>query len=947
MKFLDKTIAVLTAACICISSGVLVYAEDLKPDEQRKNVIVINGVEYDTTGMSEAEVDALKQQNVASAGVDTADESLNNKLNPSYTIDSFFLRGWNRDFAPEKTNQGDNESMTGEKTSEYSAALELVVNLDILSMLNGKVAADEKISASDFKTVASALDRYTEQTINTDGIDNKGITADQLAGCLAAALGYEKTDKRLIMRAEADIKKGVNVSDKDGVLNRGEAAQIIYNAMDYPIVVSDTISKSADGSVSGVYRRDKSETILSRMDIFLSTGWVNATNEMNLYGGENTGASDLIQVERQEYKIADERYKIYLGRYVDFFVKTDKNGVKNVISITVNSNESKNLHIIPGEDISSVSKNELDYWKNDKNQSLKISSSARVIYNTEYVGGIGNNIDKLSDCDTIQMIDSNLDGQSDVVVVVNPKTYFVDDVKENKILVEDYSRTLDYSDYDSISVIKDGNRAGLKDITANSIISVIENLKNKSVIIYLSTKNDEGYIKKTDSDGNVYLEGVDDEYKLHRNCTDKATAGEYYIIYMDYRGYVCSIKESGGGGVTSTGRKYAYLRAASVKDSFDSSASFRIWIIGKDEGEWVTLEGADKITFINGSEVADDGQKGHISPRYSLTAAEVANHPAIKGKPQLIVYETNSERKLSKLITYQDMSYSHSRDEGAFTLNEKIDKADMYWQGMFASGRYAYDSNSIGISIPYDRSREELYSYLTFKQATWYNCEVYDALEDRSLGGVVIRYDPSDAAKEFSSNAVMCLVKSAEETLKGDDVVLKIVGADDKEYYFSNPSESLGIHSDIVTNYQKLDDILLPSQIKSGDWLRVDVNSKNEITLFQVYARLSELSDKDFFAVKTDTWEKSTEPFNISIKFGRVVLNGKSETTSVVNYVGDGTDKTNDILMYTGSACIMYDYSLRNKNFTKLNYRNLVTDDKFVQYSEFWYINSILVRIVD
>ena len=318
MKFLDKAIAVLTAACICISSGVLVYAEDLRPDEQRKNVIVINGVEYDTTGMSEAEVDALKQQNVASAGVDTADESLNNKLNPSYTIDSFFLRGWNRDFAPEKTNQGDSESMTGEKTSEYSAALELVVNLDILSMLNGKVAADEKISASDFKTAASALDRYTEQTINTDGIDNKGITADQLAGCLAAALGYEKTDKRLIMRAEADIKKGVNVSDKDGVLNRGEAAQIIYNAMDYPIVVSDTISKSADGSVSGVYRRDKSETILSRMDIFLSTGWVNATNEMNLYGGENTGASDLIQVERQEYKIADERYKIYLGRYVDF-----------------------------------------------------------------------------------------------------------------------------------------------------------------------------------------------------------------------------------------------------------------------------------------------------------------------------------------------------------------------------------------------------------------------------------------------------------------------------------------------------------------------------------------------------------------------------------------------------------------------------------------------------
>ena len=100
MKFLSKTIAVLTAACICISSGVLVYADDLKPDEQKENIIVINGVEYDTTGMTEAEIDALKQQNVASAGVDTADESLNNKLNPSYTIDSFFHAAGTRNLPP-------------------------------------------------------------------------------------------------------------------------------------------------------------------------------------------------------------------------------------------------------------------------------------------------------------------------------------------------------------------------------------------------------------------------------------------------------------------------------------------------------------------------------------------------------------------------------------------------------------------------------------------------------------------------------------------------------------------------------------------------------------------------------------------------------------------------------------------------------------------------------
>ncbi len=947
MRLFNKTVAVLTAICICVSSGILVYADGLEPDKLKENIIVINGVEYDTTGMSEAEIDALKQQNVASATIDTADESLNNKLNPSYTIDSFFSRGWNRDFAPERTNQDGSASAADTQTSEYGAALELAVNLGILPKINGKTAADEKFSANDFKTAVSTLNNYTEQLISTDGVGSDGITSDWLASRLAASLGYENTDSRVAARAGSDIRKGVSVSDKSGVLSRGEAAQIIYNAMDYPIVVSDTVSKGANGSISRAYKRDSSETILRRMDIFLVSGWVNATNEMNLYGGENTAASDLIQIERQQYKIAEEKYKTFLGRYVDAFVRTDKKNGKSVVSITINSNESKNLYNIPGEDVSSVSKNELSYWDNGKKKSVKISSSARVIYNTEYAGGIGSNIGMLADCDTIRMMDSNLDGKSDVIAVVNSETYFVDDVKENKILVKDYSMTLDYSDYGSVSVIKDGSYAELKDITADSIISVIENKKNNSVIIYLSVKNNEGYVKKTDSSGNIYLEGEDEEYKPHRNCTDKVTAGEYYIIYMDYRGYVCKIKESGGGGVTNTGRKYAYLRATAVKGAFDSSVSFRMWIIGKEEGEWVTLEGADKITFINGSEIADDGQKGHTPPRYSLTAAEVANHPSIKDKPQLIVYETNSDGKLSKLITYQDMSYTHTRDEGVFTLNEKIDKADMYWQGMFASGKYAYDSNSVGISIPYDRSREELYSYLTFKQATWYNCEIYDSLEDRSLGGVVIRYDPSDAAKEFSTNAVMCLVKSAETTLKDDDEVIKIIGADDKEYYFSDPNEPLGIHSETVTNYQNLEDILLPSQIESGDWLKVEVNSKNEITLFQVYARLSQLSDKEFFAVKTDTWENLTDPFSYSLKFGRIVLNGKSETTSVVNYTGSGADESNDILMYTGSACKMYDYSLKNETFTKLNYRNLATDDKFVQYSEYWYIDSILVRIVD
>lgn len=944
MKICVKIASALLAVCLCATSSVSVFADGITADK-KENIIVINGVEYDTTGMSEAEIDALKQQNVSTWDIDTGDMSLNDKLNPSYSIDSFFKRGWSDEFAKEKTDG--TQGTAGEAVSDYESALELVVNLGVMSKSKGKYLPGGKFGYDDFKSVIEFLNGYFEQPVSLEDADSDAVSVEMLASALAAGLGYKNASVTQFQRTCADIKSAISKEELSTELLRDVAAKMIYNAMDYPMVTPYNITKNSAGSFDSGYKRDKQETILKRMEIYLVTGWVNATDEINIYGGNVADSADGIQIERQDYVIPTEKYKSFIGRYVDAFVTGGGGNGQKVVSMTVNPDEDKNLHIIAGEDICASAENSISYYIDGKKKTVKVSDAARVIVNATYSGSIKDKYSTLSDCDTVQLIDSNLDGKFDVVVAVSPDIYYVNSAKDGKVIVNDYSKVLDFSDYDSVSVIKNGVYDSVDNIPEGSIISVIDNKPQLSAIVYVGTQSDEGFVKEIDAEGNVYFEGIDEPYKLHRRCTDSIIPGEYYIAYLDYRGFVCRIEESGGGGVAATGRKYAYLRATGVSDGLQKTATFRMWLIGKTEGEWVTLEGADKMVFCNGREIPDDGNKGYTVPRETLKAVDVANHPEVKDKPQLVVYDTDSEGKLSKLVLYRDASYNRTIDENIFSLNEKIDKVGMYWQGMFASGKYAWDSSSIGISVPYDRSREKLYSYLTFKQAEWSNCEVYDAMNDRSLGGIVIRYDPSDAAKEFSSAAKMCLVKDIRITNRDDVEVIKIIAADDKEYYITNIGEQIGLHSEVLTKYQGLADVVFPKDIKAGDWLKVELNARDEITLFEVFARLSELEGKEYFNVRTDTWVENTDPFTYCLKYGRIVLNGKSETTSLVNYTGDGQSSDKDVLMYTGSAYKMYDYHKKDNTFTVLNPRSLTTDDVFIQYSEFWYINSLLVRIVD
>ena len=80
----------MTFSCIpIVSADDVSIADAAAAKSEERQIIVINGIEYDVTGWSAEDIDLLKQTNQSGSHVNKGDTSLNDKYVPDYTIDKF------------------------------------------------------------------------------------------------------------------------------------------------------------------------------------------------------------------------------------------------------------------------------------------------------------------------------------------------------------------------------------------------------------------------------------------------------------------------------------------------------------------------------------------------------------------------------------------------------------------------------------------------------------------------------------------------------------------------------------------------------------------------------------------------------------------------------------------------------------------------------------------
>lgn len=910
-----------------------------------KEYIVINGVEYDVTGWSAEDIDALRQTNVSGSNTDTANESLNDKYNPKNDINWFFDRGWSREEA------GVVDRTPGSVSSEvveYEGSIRLMIGLGILSRINGKLAGDKAFTVDDFKKAVELLNVYMTK-VNPSVEYGEIVTGNDLLNFLTEGLGYGgETPSQLVLRCKSEITKGINF-DMNAELTRDTASQMIRAAMGVETI---KVHYGIDNLFS-----TGGETIFEKMDIKGVTGWVNANFETNIFGGDTVRNSKYIEINNAEVLIEDTEYAEYVGRYVDAYIMEDDND-DILISMTDNSNGEKLCFNITPSEIEKVASSAIEY-NDEKNKIRKVDvePSARIIKNGEYVGTFSSKPVDLSKCKQVVLYDIDDDGVYDYVTVVDTVSYLVNKVEGDVIFVNDYLTALDYSETENLSVYIYGTKKSISDIKADNVISVASNSKG-DVKIYVANKNDEGNINSLNDDGFV-IEGDDTLYEFATDFSDTVTVGEYYQVFFDYQGKVAFAKKTVSGGPTATGRLYAFLIGAKsgIGLGGEDEGYFKIGTVGQQEITWETLTVEGKITFENGADGSTTRKK----------AGEIAALAELQ-TPQLIVYETNSRGQLSKIITAQDISNDAEMpiDESKFQLQKKYtgtNKVEMYYQGFF-NGDFTWDNKTLAISVPYDMTDTEAYAYIagSMGHTSWSNVEVYDANVDRNLQGLVIRREESGSTAAFV-NPVVIVVAEAKMVYNHttEETEFVIVGADGKEYWSKDFDKEIGLSSAIPEEASRREQVKKVSEIKVGDILRAEVNAKNKINLFAVEIRLSDFDPNTVPLFFFGTWNNrvATNGMSTGFKHAEVVKNGSSKNAIMVKMQKRDTKGTDDpsddeiipdalqLLYADSNVCKMYEYNKSRRTIRKINRGEIVPGDHVVHWSDTWYIKSQLVKIVD
>lgn len=380
------------------------------------------------------------------------------------------------------------------------------------------------------------------------------------------------------------LTQGVN-ADYSKPIKRKDIIMLIYNLLDIPFVQSITVN----GEV--VSQTNNNTTILSRMDIEVERGHIEANYKTSLAVGGAGTKKGYVRINGKQYKIKSNNINDYLGYEVKIYnQKTDNEDV--IIAFEVlRSNET--LHI-EGEllnfDNANTSLNKLYYY--DSNESVRATSAeiadgAVFIYNgrSSYP-----RVDMLNiESGSITLVDNKMPGKGpgyNIVFINEYKNYIVEGVnaddgkiyiKNNTINGENYIN-VDESDSSVILTLeKAGNNITLRNISGGDSISVMMSEDGRVIRIDVLNKFISGKVTQIYRDGNIIKEitiGDKSFICYESNIVENNMGISIDIevdIYLDKHDKVFYIRKS-----NKAGKKYGYITDIGEVVGLGSNYIFRM-----------------------------------------------------------------------------------------------------------------------------------------------------------------------------------------------------------------------------------------------------------------------------------------------------------------------------------------------------------------------------------
>ncbi len=470
----------------------------------------------------------------------------------------------------------------------------------------------------------------------------------------------------MIWASRLDILKGV--STVDGAISRGDAAILIYNALEV------SLAEPAEFGTDGGEYTVGAKTLLDYMGVKSIEGQITATYFAELESGAPKLGEKDIAIGSTVFTDSENTYFDLIGKKVYLYYKESGDGTENNILTVLD--KSKETILVSATDILDKTTASVFWYEDGANEKSVSIDGATVLYNGKVAPRIPENLTPAMG--TVTLIANG--GEVDVISVDAFTNYVVSSVStaQNKVFFMGGQAPLELEAQDKSIVFTDNDdkkAVTVYDLIEWDVVSVAKSADGSKIRAIRSVQTVEGTVTEL-SEKEAVIGGV--TYKIAPNIQSQGLEmpeiGMQAIFHLDYLGNIAAVDK---GGVR--GYKYGFLTGAEMTKGLSSVPRLKIFT---ENGEMKIFETTEKVETVSGT-VANT----------SLLTSATGLMEGESVKRQLVRFELDGNEKINKILTATDYIYDYNNplrlekfsadyyiDEGRVALGDRT------WQSMFIGG---------------------------------------------------------------------------------------------------------------------------------------------------------------------------------------------------------------------------------------------------------------------
>ncbi len=602
---------------------------------------------------------------------------------------------------------------------------------------------------------------------------NDKLTHNELLKMATVILGYEQYAKIKggwpYGYTDAAVKaKLTGKLINDGSLTKGEVYSVIYNMLFAYTLEIDSLFYEGGSNTAVSFAQGK--LLLEKVyELAKYSGQIMATYYASIYGS-TAPSREAVVIDGNTYRSIAEIALSDVGAYVDYYVTKD-----NVCYMVMKKNIEE--YIINSDDIAhSTTPLLITYKTEEREKNYKVAENAYYMYNARPV---------ISPTDAqikpkygkLELIDNNNDKIIDVVKIWDYKSYYIENIANDKIYVEKNSEDITYIKYKNTSktvTVFDRRMNQVEDklVIPGKVVTVAETDDN--IIMILSDDVFEGKLESITSDGKAVIDGL--EYNYLSSCDLSDAFGKKLKYYIDVNETIV---------YTNVGTKtdYAILYGIEKPEVFAESVRVMLYdkgyfdIYNCEKRVRLSLDGGATFDTVSCTELYD---KFYDSSQDNI-------------KKQLIKYEKH-DNKISAVIAARE---TKEVNEDEFRLNMNYGE-DVEWnmgtrQVMFKSDdssvNYMWSNTGTYCYLISDDEKDCTYAsmnslfgghYAVYGDSAQYytNVKGYDLTELGYLKYIVVEIGGEKAVEKTTSySSPLALVTGRKTVLDNDGSAIEVITA--------------------------------------------------------------------------------------------------------------------------------------------------------------------------